>query len=120
MKRSLPLALLLAVAGGLTGCRSTDLVFATYTKVGLHMTSEGSVPTSVQFGYKRFEGAVIPVDPTQATNGAAPMAPLYAGIAVTNGWLSGISIEQVFATGAAATNAATRGLLNPIHTEDAK
>ena len=104
--------LVLAAAGMSCGCRSKDLVFTTYTKVGLHMTAEGTTPTSLQFGYKRFEGAIIPVDPAvAATNGVVTVAPIYAAVSVTNGWFSGIAIRQVFATGAAATNTAATGII---------
>ena len=104
--------LAIAAAGFLCGCRSTDLVFTTYTKVGLHMTAEGNTPTSLQFGYKRFEGAIIPVDVAGAAKDAKPaMAPIYAAMSVTNGWWSGIGIQQVFATGEAATHSAESGII---------
>ncbi len=45
-------------------CSNTHLIFATYTKVGLHIGMSNQVPTEAVFAYKRFEGAIIPVDPS--------------------------------------------------------
>jgi hypothetical protein len=112
-KRIPPLLATIAVMFA-SGCQADkNLYFTTYTKVGLHATSVGGQPDSVVFGYKRFEGALIPVDPETATGKPQDMASLYAAIGVTNGWLSGLKIKQVFATGAAAEMISTNqgGLL---------
>lgn len=58
---SILLGLVAMLAGG---CSSTHLVFSTYTKVGLDMTVGDGVPPRVAFAYKRFEGAIIPTDPS--------------------------------------------------------
>lgn len=92
-----------------TGCHSDALVFTTYTKVGLHASATGNTPNNLMFGYKRFEGAIIPVDPTKPES---DVASVYAAISLTNGWFSGIHLQQVFATGDAAVSASTNGLLN--------
>ena len=102
----LPLACVL-LAG--SGCHNDALVFTTYTKVGLHASATGNMPNNLMFGYKRFEGAIIPVDPTKPES---DVASVYAAISLTNGWFSGIHLQQVFATGDAAVSASTNGLLN--------
>jgi hypothetical protein len=105
--RKVPLGLLLlALMAG--GCASKQLVFTTYTKVGLNITATGEVPNSLTFGYKRFEGAIIPVDPSKVTNGSPEMPSVYAAIGVTNKWLKGLHIYQKFATGTAAENIADK------------
>ena len=92
-----------------SGCHNDALVFTTYTKVGLHASATGNTPNNLMFGYKRFEGAIIPVDPTKPES---DVASVYAAISLTNGWFSGIHLQQVFATGDAAVSASTNGLLN--------
>ncbi len=109
MKRTfllLPLACVLLAAAG---CHNDALVFTTYTKVGLHASATGNTPNNLMFGYKRFEGAIIPVDPTKPES---DVASVYAAISLTNGWFSGIQLQQVFATGDAAVSASTNGLLS--------
>lgn len=53
-----------AALAGLMGsaCGDTHLFFATYTKTGLHIELGEAAPSEAVFGYKRFEGAIIPVD----------------------------------------------------------
>lgn len=109
-KRLIPAGLVLATTALLCGCQSNDLVFTTYTKVGLHISAVDSTPTSVNFGYKRFEGAIIPVNRETATGKPEEAASLYAGMAVTNSWLRGLYIRQSFATGEAAVQAAKEGI----------
>jgi hypothetical protein len=59
------------------------------------------------FGYKRFEGAIIPVDPAKVDKDGKPqMASVFAGIAIKNSWLDGLDIAQVFGTGKAASTLA--------------
>ena len=101
----LPLACVL-LSG--SGCHNDALVFTTYTKVGLHASATGNTPNNLMFGYKRFEGAIIPIDPA---NTNSEVASVYAAISLTNGWFSGIHLQQVFATGDAAVSASTNGLL---------
>jgi hypothetical protein len=93
----------LAAAVGL-GCRSDHLVFTTYTKVGLDISTTNGQMANGMFGYKRFEGAIVPVDvDQQVTAGKSPqVASVFAGIAVENSWLDGLALAQVFGTGEAA------------------
>jgi hypothetical protein len=91
-----------------TGCHNDALVFTTYTKFGLHASATGNTPNNLMFGYKRFEGAIIPVD---ASKEASEVASVYAAISLTNNWFSGLHLRQAFATGLAAENAATNRLL---------
>ncbi len=95
------------LAGGLVvGCTAKHLAFTTYTKVGLDISTADGAPTQAVFGYKRFEGAIIPVQ-VQAEDGSEPeVMSVYAALDLTNNWLEGLSILQVFATGQAAKNAA--------------
>jgi hypothetical protein len=86
-----------------SGCSASHLVFSTYTKVGLDITVAEGTPTEAVFGYKRFEGAVVPVDPEDPKG---TLQSVYAGVCVRNSWLKGLKIGQVFATGTAATNLA--------------
>lgn len=104
MKTPLLLLTLAALLAG--GCQSNQLVFTTYTKVGLNITATGELPNHLMFGYKRFEGAIIPVDPAAVTNGNPEMPSVYAAVGVTNKWFKGLHIYQKFATGAAAENIA--------------
>ena len=94
----------------LCGCQSDHLLFSTYTKVGIDIASVGGTPTRATFGYKRFEGAIIPVDPNTAKGQAEDVKSVYAAMALTNGWLTGLSIVQVFATGEAAVKSANENL----------
>lgn len=86
----------------LCGCQSKQLVFTTYTKTGLSITAIGELPNNFMFGYKRFEGAIIPVDPTKATNGSPEMPSVFARIGITNHWWKGVHLSQEFSTGIAA------------------
>lgn len=93
----------MGLAAALTsGCQSKQLVFTTYSKVGLHVSATGQVPNNMIFGYKRFEGAIVPVDLAKAAEGNPEIASVYAAIAITNKWGNGLHIYQRFATGAAA------------------
>ena len=94
------LALLTALAGG---CATDHLIFTTYTKVGLDITVAEGTPTEAVFGYKRFEGAIVPVNPEEDTT---DLSSIYAGICVENSWIQGLEVGQVFATGTAAENMA--------------
>ncbi|HTI69326.1 MAG TPA: hypothetical protein VMF06_05145 [Candidatus Limnocylindria bacterium] len=106
MKSILVLAAVVATGLFAGGCQSKQLVFTTYTKVGLNISATGNLPNSLTFGYKRFEGAIVPVDPSKASNGVPEMPSVYAVMGVTNQWFKGISIYQRFATGVAAENIA--------------
>jgi hypothetical protein len=109
------LALACALAGA-TSCRTTHLVFTTYTKVGLDVSTQDGQPTQAMLGYKRFEGAVIPVDLESSTaEGGVPKdaKSVFAAISVDNSWIQGLKIHQVFATGKSAEDVAAnpdRGL----------
>jgi len=57
----------LLLTGLLSGCRTSNhLLFMTYTKMGLDISTVNGTPTQALFGYKRFEGAIVPVDPQSA------------------------------------------------------
>lgn len=114
MKRNLIRKLPIAVMALVAGCQSTNLVFTTYTKVGLNITAVDAQPTSLMFGYKRFEGAIIPVNPDKEPG---VVAPVYAAIAITNKWLSGLRITQAFATGDAAVQLSTNSPVQLLQNE---
>jgi hypothetical protein len=102
MRLPIPLAMLVVAAACLACVGPDQLLFTTYTKVGLDISLTDGQPTEAVFGYKRFEGAIVPVDPD-----AEEAQSLYAGLCIDNGWLSGLTIGQVFATGEAAVRAAS-------------
>jgi hypothetical protein len=118
MKTAHSLLLGLVVCGLATACTTKHLVFVTYTKVGVDIGVADSVPNQLTFGYKRFEGAIVPVDPCVSKNEKAkddcaeaneeqPEAmSVYAGMDLENSWVNGLTITQLFATGDAAINAA--------------
>lgn len=93
---------MLGLAVVMTGCAQRSLVFTTFTKVGLDVTAIDGNPSSLMFGYKRFEGAIIPVDPMPGQDGAPAMPSVFASVAVTNKWFKGLHVKQRFATGVAA------------------
>jgi|GEM_PF-2300121 len=96
------------------------LIFCTATTFGLHLTTgDGQVQPNMLMGYRRWEGAYVPVpDPSQEVR------PVYADIMInskseptsttassasklTTNWPSssnGVRIKQAFATGSAAVN----------------
>lgn len=107
MKRiCLMVALAVLVIAACTGCKATHLLFTTYTKVGLEVTATGGQPSSAVFGYKRFEGAIVPVDPANKDGAAEDVVSLFSAIDVENNWMSGLDVFQIVATGEAAVNAA--------------
>jgi len=78
---------------------SRMLIFTTYTKLGLDVSVMGGTPGEVVVGYKRFEGAIVPVkegDP----QGEAPS--VFASLDLKSEWLAGLCIRQAFATGEAS------------------
>jgi len=85
-----------------TGCTSRHLVFTTYTRVGINMTAAGEVPTNLGLGYKRFEGLIIPVDPSKADPAKPNLPSVRASLKFHNRWFKGLDLEQDFATGEAA------------------
>lgn len=90
----------LLVSALLMGCEATHLAQASYTKIGLEVSSTGTQPTSAVFGYKRFEGAFIPVDPGSEDD----IMSVLSYSEVENGWTSGgLKVYHIFGTGAAAT-----------------
>ena len=104
MKKPMSLGAIAALCLMTTGCTPRHLVFTTYTRVGLNITAADGVPTNLGFGYKRFEGVIIPVDPTKA-DGTNPALPsVRATLGLTNRWLEGLTLEQTFSTGKAAEN----------------
>jgi len=68
VRRRLSTVGVVLLAGLLSGCRTGThlLFFTTYTKVGLDISAVNGTPTQALFGYKRFEGAIVPVDPPSA------------------------------------------------------
>ena len=88
---------------GLSGCATDYLVFTTYTKVGLDISFVNQAPRQVVFGFKRFEGAVIPIDKEDKDG---EVASVFAAIRLSSNWLTGMKIYQDFATGDAAVQAA--------------
>ena len=104
MKKPLSLGAIAAVCLTTTGCTPRHLVFTTYTRFGVNITAAGDVPTNLAFGYKRFEGVIIPVDPANA-DGTNPALPsVRATLDLTNRWFNGLTLEQTFSTGKAAEN----------------
>ncbi len=98
----------LGVLAALSGCAPANhLVFTTYTKVGLDLSAVGQTPTHVLLGYKRFEGALIPVDLESKAGQAGEAQSVYAGFNLENDWFQGLKITQAFATGKAAQKAAS-------------
>lgn len=89
------------------GCTTNTLVFTTYTNFGLDISAANGTPTKAVFGYKRFEGAVVPVDPSKRTATDGDAMSLLAAMDLENGWLNGLTVVEVFATGPAAVNAAS-------------
>lgn len=91
----------------LAGCSTgkEHLVFTTYSKVGVDLALANGSPAEAVFGYKRFEGAIVPVSPTSTAGAPDDAKSIFAGMAIDNGWMDGLCIKQVFATGDAAVNA---------------
>jgi hypothetical protein len=106
------------------GCSTGNLTFVTYTKLGLDISAANQTPTSVLFGYKRYEGAIIPVDPGAVSpDGGEPEAmSVYAAMNLSNHWLCGLDALQVFATGEAAVKSAKRyeKFVRPLQEESAE
>jgi hypothetical protein len=97
----------------LASCRSNHLVLTTYSKVGLDLSASNGQPIDAVFGYKRFEGAIVPVDPRPSKTENGKTTPqesmsVYAAIDLENGWMSGVKLFEAFATGEAAKNLARR------------
>ncbi len=104
MKKPLSLGAIVTMCLMATGCTPRHLVFTTYTRVGLNLTAAGDVPNNFGFGYKRFEGVIIPVDPAKA-DGTNPALPsVRATLGLTNRWFNGLTLDQTFSTGKAAEN----------------
>lgn len=96
------------LAAASLGCTANHLVFTTYTKVGLDVSTTNGQMVDGVFGYKRFEGAIIPVDHAANAGVADPkMASVFAGVSVRNSWINGLDLAQVFGTGEAAKNLAS-------------
>jgi len=83
-------------------CSNDLLVFTTYSKVGLDVTFVTDTQGQAVFGYKRFEGALIPVDP-----GSDEVQSVFATIDIRSAWRDGLCVRQSFATGVAAENVAS-------------
>ena len=90
----------------LPGCQSNRLVFTTYTKVGIDLSATNTSASGLMLGYKRFEGALVPVDMAKATGADTDLMPVFAALDMKNGWFQGIRLVQLFATGTAAINLA--------------
>jgi hypothetical protein len=98
-------------------CAPRSLIFTTYTTVGLDISATDAKPTKAVLGYKRFEGAIVPVDPEarDAAGAEREAMSVYAAVAMSNTWLNGLDLTQAFATGPAAVNA----VRNPAALNDA-
>lgn len=90
------------------GCGTRNLLFTTYTTIGLDVSATDAKPTKAVLGFKRFEGAIIPVNPKQEKDPKKnpDVASVYAAIDLDNHW-TGLSVCQVFATGDPAKNLAS-------------
>lgn len=91
-----------AFAPLMSGC-GRDLIFTTYTTVGVEVKGVNNIPTALRLGYKRFEGAVVPVDlkARDAQEKHLPAHSIFAGMEVEQKAF-GVRVAQVFATGEAA------------------
>lgn len=100
---------LLAMLWVNVGCAPKHLIFTTYSDLGLDIAGTDGQPTKAVFGYKRFEGAIIPVDVAAPPPGAQEpdVMSVYAAIDVENHWWRGLDVFQVIATGQAADNVAS-------------
>lgn len=98
------------------GCKSNPrrpLIFTTSTKIGLDLSATGGALNNATFGYKRFEGAILPVRPENSVDAGTPPVPsdapsVFAAIDLENSWLKGIKLFELFATGQAAIQASTK------------
>ena len=91
------------------GCEANHLVFTTYTKVGLDISATDAQPTQMMLGYKRYEGAIVPVElPESAGEVQEEAMSVYSAMELRNDWFDGLEVLQVFATGQAAVNAAEK------------
>jgi hypothetical protein len=94
--------LLFALLAALPACQSDRLVFTTYSKIGLDVSSVNGTTAGFMLGYKRFEGALIPVDMSKVSHQPSDLMPVYASLIMRNGWFQGLKVSQFFATGDAA------------------
>jgi hypothetical protein len=105
-KRRALIGFIISTALLTASCAPNTLLFTTYTNLGLDVSVANGSPTKAVFGYKRFEGAIIPVDPSKRTQTDGDAMSVFAAIDLKNEWLAGLSVLQIFATGEAAVNAA--------------
>ncbi len=84
----------------LPGC-ARDLIFTTYTTVGVEVKGTNNIPTAMRLAYKRFEGAIVPVQLNKPGNAHS----IFAGMEVKQHGFR-VQVAQVFATGEAAILAA--------------
>ena len=106
MQTTLKIIGLLSVALILPGCVSKQVVFATKTNIGLDVSGTAQVPDKVSFTYGRFEGAIVP----RSTSGDA--YSVLGGLDADVNFFGRQTIQQTFATGAAAEIAADDGQTN--------
>lgn len=106
--REIAVLSILLVGIAIGGCRSQHLVFTTYTKVGLDISTTDGQLANGTFGYKRYEGAIIPVDESSTDGDPEDAKSVFAGIAIRNGWFQGLELRQVFGTGDAAADLSKR------------
>lgn len=100
---------LLAIpACGLGGCTAKTLAFATATKFGLDISQQADQTVDVSMGYDRAEVACIPANNSDAGKDADTYSVLgFFRIKYGNPWtLQPVTLNQVFATGWAARQAA--------------
>lgn len=104
MNRSTRALAVCLTALAVSACKGNNLVVATYTKTGLHVTAVDTVPTDAVFGFKTFQGEVLPVDPESPD---ARASSVIAGVHISNSWLKGLKARSLIATGTAAEKAAS-------------
>jgi len=105
------LAAILLVAAWLVICVSgcgRHLIFTTYTTIGVEVKGVNNVPTALRLAFKRFEGAVVPVDPSERDENGneREMHSVVSGLDFKQSAFR-TQVAQVFATGDAATIAAS-------------
>lgn len=91
----------------ITGCSQNTLYFSTYSSLGLDSSGTAEVPNHVSLAYSRFEGAYVPPKHDSKVKSHS----LFGGIDADVGffpWQDRI-INQTFATGRAASQAAKNG-----------
>lgn len=97
-----PLLVLTCLIAGLSsGCRAPALVFTTVTVIGAEATADEGLEHHFLVGYKRFEGALVPLLPESSSITGEGAYSVFATLDFKAGMFR-TKIAQVFATGSAA------------------